>query len=157
MSSTSGGRSGSALLRRPSRPAASPDLRGHNPPEIHGAAAEHDAVPNMSTIRAPLAKKRAGSAGGTRVTKRPLYTRRRGGERAGHATLRDMEPRAEPPEPLPIEGGDPVRPPWRLTPEEIPPELADNPILRGLVTLSPKEEELLEHLALLDRRDPGEL
>jgi hypothetical protein len=39
----------------------------------------------------------------------------------------------------------------RLSPDEVPPELADNPLAKFLQTMTPQEEEVLEHLAELDR------
>jgi hypothetical protein len=41
----------------------------------------------------------------------------------------------------------------RLRPEDVPAELADNPIIKFWQTMSPEEELVLEHLAELDRRE----
>jgi hypothetical protein len=45
------------------------------------------------------------------------------------------------------------RPPVRLSPDEVPPELADSPLIKFWQTMTPQEEEVLEHLAELDRRE----
>lgn len=41
----------------------------------------------------------------------------------------------------------------RLRPEDVPPELADNPIVRFWQTMTPDEEDVAEHLAGLDQRE----
>jgi hypothetical protein len=43
--------------------------------------------------------------------------------------------------------------PIRIAPEDVPPELADNPIVKFWQTMSPQEEAVLEHLAELDRQE----
>ncbi len=45
------------------------------------------------------------------------------------------------------------RPPVRLSPDEVPPELADSPLIKFWQTMTAQEEEVLEHLAELDRRE----
>jgi|HubBroStandDraft_2_1064218.scaffolds.fasta_scaffold1436824_1 hypothetical protein len=41
----------------------------------------------------------------------------------------------------------------RLRPEDVPPELADNPIVKFWQTMTREQEEVLEHLLDLDRRE----
>jgi hypothetical protein len=42
----------------------------------------------------------------------------------------------------------------RLDPSEIPPELADDDLLRYLTTITPEDERIFDRLAELDARDP---
>lgn len=44
----------------------------------------------------------------------------------------------------------PDRPRWKLSPSEVPPELADNFVVRYLADLSPEQEAAIERAEALD-------
>jgi hypothetical protein len=49
----------------------------------------------------------------------------------------------------------PESPHWKLSPEEIPADLADNWFVRGCMATTDEQQALLDKLAEQDRRDAG--
>jgi hypothetical protein len=54
------------------------------------------------------------------------------------------------PEPAP-----PESPRWRISPDEIPPDLRDNWFVRGAMATTDEQQALLDKLAERDRHDAG--
>ncbi len=54
---------------------------------------------------------------------------------------------------VPSKKPEQVRPRWRLEPDEIPPELSDNFIVRYLAELSPEEEASLQRVEAMKEED----
>lgn len=54
-----------------------------------------------------------------------------------------------------IDPAAPDSPRWKLSPDEIPPELADNWFVRGCMATTDEQQALLDKLAEQDRRDAG--